>query len=85
VVKKLISRIDEYNLIVPEGLRIEFREKWMDEEDYWKGQQLAEDSYDRIKKVDDWFFRFTNLWKKMKKQQDEVLEQMRNEVLDYLV
>ena len=56
----------------------------MDNKDYWAGQQLAEDSHARIQKVDDWFFRFDSLWKKMKNRQYEAEEIIRSEVLEYL-
>lgn len=84
VVKELITYLDAYNSLVPQEIQIIFREDWMDNEHYWDGQQLAEDSYSRVKKVDDWCFRFSNLWKKMKKQHDEVLTQLRNELLEYM-
>lgn len=50
VVKELIEYLDTYNLLVPEEIQIEFHETWMDDEHYWDGQQLAEDSYSRVKK-----------------------------------
>ena len=49
----------------------------MDKKDFWEGQHLAEASHERVKKVDDWFFRFESLWNKMKKQQTD----MKNELL----
>ena len=83
-VSELIEHITRYNAYAPEEIKIVFHEDWMDDKDYWAGQQLAEDSHDRIKKVDDWFFRFESLWKKLKKRQNEAEDIMRNEVLEYL-
>lgn len=83
-VSELIEHITRYNAYAPEEIKIIFHEDWMDNKDYWAGQQLAEDSHDRIKKVDDWFFRFESLWNKMKKRQNEAEDIMRSEVLEYL-
>ena len=83
-VSELIEHITRYNAYAPEEIKIVFHEEWMDDKDYWVGQQLAEDSHARIKKVDDWFFRFESLWKKLKKRQNEAEDIMRSEVLEYL-
>lgn len=84
VVSELIEHITRYNAYAPEEVKVIFHEDWMDNKDYWAGQQLAEDSHDRIKKVDDWFFRFESLWNKLKKRQNEAEDIMRSEVLEYL-
>lgn len=83
-VVELISHLNQYNAYAPEEIKIVFHEEWMDNKDYWAGQQLAEDSHARIQKVDDWFFRFESLWNKMKNRQNEAEEIMRSEVLEYL-
>lgn len=83
-VSELIEHITRYNAYAPEEVKVIFHEDWMDNKDYWAGQQLAEDSHDRIKKVDDWFFRFESLWNKLKKRQNEAEDIMRSEVLEYL-
>ena len=83
--RELVEDLDQYNSMAPQEIQVEFREDWMKDEHYWEGQQLAEDSYARVKKVDDWCFRFSALWKKMKKLQAEVLEQLRGELVDKLV
>ena len=83
-VSELVEHITRYNAYAPEEIKIISHEAWMDDKDYWAGQQLAEDSHDRIKKVDDWFFRFESLWNKMKKRQNEAEDIMRSEVLEYL-
>ena len=83
-VAELIEHLTRYNAYAPEEIKVIFHEDWMDNKDYWVGQQLAEDSHARIKKVDDWFFRFESLWKKLKKRQNEAEDIMRSEVLEYL-
>ena len=83
-VNELVGSLDAYNSLVPEKIQLEFREPWMDDESYWHGQQIAEDSYERVKTVDVWFSRFSYLWKKTKTQQERVLEQLRNELLSCL-
>jgi len=83
-VTEIISHLNQYNTYAPEETKIIFHEEWMDNKDYWAGQQLAEDSHERIQKVDDWFFRFESIWNKMKKLQNEAEEIMRSEVLEYL-
>lgn len=83
-VNTLIEHITRYNAYAPEEIKIIFREEWMDKEDFWEGQHLAEASHERVKKVDDWFFRFESLWNKMKKQQNEAEEIIRSELLEYL-
>lgn len=83
-VSDLIEHITRYNAYAPEEIKIIFHEDWMDDKDYWAGQQLAEGSHARIQKVDDWFFRFESVWNKLKKRQNEAEEIMRSEVLEYL-
>ena len=83
-VSDLIEHITRYNAYAPEEIKVIFHEDWMDNKDYWAGQQLAEDSHARIQKVDDWFFRFESLWNKLKNRQYEAEEIMRSEVLEYL-
>lgn len=83
-VSDLMEHITRYNAYAPEEIKIIYHEDWMDDKAYWDGQQLAEDSHERIKKVDDWFFRFESLWKKMKKHQMEAEDIMRSEVVEYL-
>ena len=83
-VNKLIEHITHYNVYAPEEIKINFREEWMEDKDYWERQQLAEDSHERVQKVDDWFFRFESLWNKMKKQQNEAEEIIRSEILECL-
>lgn len=83
-VADLLEHIARYNAYAPEEIKIISHEAWMDDKDYWAGQQLAEDSHARIQKVDDWFFRFESLWNKLKKRQDEAEDIMRSEVLEYL-
>ena len=83
-VSDLLEHIARYNAYAPEEIKITIHEEWMDNKDYWAGQQIAEDSHARIKKVDDWFFRFESLWNKLKKRQREAEDIMRSEVLEYL-
>lgn len=83
-ISELIALLNQYNTYAPEETKVIFHEDWMDDEKYWDGQQLAEDSHARIQKVDDWFFRFESVWNKMKKQQNEAEEILRSEVLEYL-
>lgn len=83
-VSDLLEHIARYNAYAPEEIKITIHEEWMDNKDYWVGQQIAEDSHARIKKVDDWFFRFESLWNKLKKRQREAEDIMRSEVLEYL-
>ena len=80
----MLEHIARYNAYAPEEIKITIHEEWMDNKDYWAGQQIAEDSHARIKKVDDWFFRFESLWNKLKKRQREAEDIMRSEVLEYL-
>lgn len=83
-VSDLLEHIARYNAYAPEEIKITIHEEWMDNKDYWAGQQIAEDSHARIQKVDDWFFRFESLWNKLKKRQREAEDIMRSEVLEYL-
>jgi len=83
-VSELVVLLEQYNSYAPEETKVIFHEDWMNDEKYWDGQQLAEDSHARIQKVDDWFFRFESVWNKMKKQQNEAEEILRSEVLEYL-
>lgn len=83
-VSDLLEHIARYNAYAPEEVKITTHEEWMDNKDYWAGQQIAEDSHARIQKVDDWFFRFESLWNKLKKRQREAEDIMRSEVLEYL-
>ena len=83
-VSDLLEHIARYNAYAPEEIKITIHEEWMDNKDYWAGQQIAEDSHARIQKVDDWFFRFESLWNKLKKRQKEAEDIMRSEVLEYL-
>lgn len=83
-VSDLLEHIARYNAYAPEEIKITIHEDWMDNKDYWAGQQIAEDSHARIKKVDDWFFRFESFWNKLKKRQKEAEDIMRSEVLEYL-
>ena len=84
VVDELVGFLDAYNSLTPEEIQIEFREAWMDDKEYWNGQQIAEGSYTRVKKVDTWFSAFSYQWKKKKTQRESVLEQLRTELLDSL-
>lgn len=83
-VDELIVLLNQYNLYAPEEIKIIFHQEWMDNKEYWDNQQLAYDSHERIKKVDDWFYRLENCWNNMKKQQSEAEEILRSEVLEYL-
>jgi len=83
-VSDLLEHIARYNAYAPEEVKVTIHEEWMDNKDYWAGQQIAEDSHARIQKVDDWFFRFESLWNKLKKRQKEAEDIMRSEVLEYL-
>ena len=83
-VSDLLEHIARYNAYAPEEIKITIHEEWMDNKDYWAGQQITEDSHARIQKVDDWFFRFESLWNKLKKRQKEAEDIMRSEVLEYL-
>ena len=80
----LIDLLEKYNAVAPEEIKIIYHEDWMDNKDYWANQQIAEDSHARIKKVDDWFYRFETCWNKMKKQQNEEEEILRDEITEFL-
>lgn len=83
-VKHIIELLNAYNLYAPEEIKIEFHSKWMEKENYWEEQQKAYDTMERIKKVEDWFYRLDNCWKVMWKQQKEAMEKVQEEVLAYL-
>lgn len=84
VVAELIELLEKYNTFAPEETKIIFHEDWMDNKDYWANQQIVDDSHARIKKVDDWFYRLENGWNKMKKQQNEAEEILRDEITEFL-
>ncbi len=83
-VDELVALLNQYNIYAPEETKIIFHQDWMDNKEYWDNQQMAYDSHERIKKVDEWFYRLENCWNKMKKQQNEAEEILRSEVLEYL-
>lgn len=83
-VNHIIELLNTYNQYAPEEIKIEFHAKWMDKENYWEEQQMAYDTMERIKKVEDWFYRLDNCWKVMSKQQKESIQKLQEEVLAYL-
>lgn len=83
-VNHLIELLVRYNQYVPEEIKIDFHSKWMEKENYWEEQQMAYDTMERIKKVEEWFYRLDNCWKVMKKQQNEAMQRLQEEVLAYL-
>lgn len=83
-VNQIIELLNTYNLYAPEEIKIEFHAKWMDKENYWEEQQMAYDTMERIKKVEDWFYRLDNCWKGMGKQQKESMKKLQEAVLAYL-
>lgn len=83
-VDEIIQLLHTYNEYAPEEIKIEFHDKWMDKENYWAEQQMAYDSMERIKKVEDWFYRLDNCWKAMGKQKKEAMQKLQEEVFIYL-
>lgn len=83
-VNHIIELLNTYNLYVPEQIKIDFHAKWMEKENYWEEQQMAYDTMERIKKVEDWFYRLDNCWKVMQKQHEEAMQGLLEEVLAYL-
>lgn len=83
-VNHIIELLNTYNQYAPEEIKIEFHDKWMDKENYWADQVMADDSLARIKKVEDWFCRLDNCWNAMGKQQREAIHKLQEEVLAYL-
>lgn len=83
-VTDFVEHLTRYNAYAPEVIRIAFHEDWMDEKSYWDQQQLASDSHDRIKKVDNWFFNFELSWNRLKKSQKEAEGIMRSEIVKCL-
>lgn len=83
-VDEIIQLLNTYNLYAPDEIKIEFHDKWMDKKDYWENQQIPEDSLDRIKKVEDWFYRLDMCWKGLKKKQIVAMKEMQEAVFSYL-
>ena len=83
-INQIIELLNTYNLYAPEEIKIEFHSKWMEKENYWEGQQMDYDTMERIKKVEDWFYRLDNCWKAMRKQQKNAMQGIQEEVLAYL-
>jgi len=83
-VNHIIEMLNSYNLYVPKEIKIEFHAKWMEKENYWEEQQMAYDTMERIKTVEEWFCRVENCWKVMQKQQKKEMQKVQEEVLAYL-
>ena len=83
-INQIIELLNTYNLYSPEEIKIEFHSKWMDKERYWEEQQMDYDTMERIKTVEDWFYRLDNCWKVMKKSQKAALQKVQEEVRAYL-
>ncbi|MBQ8518447.1 MAG: hypothetical protein IJ455_02430 [Agathobacter sp.] len=83
-VNHIIELLNTYNLYAPEEIQIEFHAKWMEKEGYWEEQQMAYDTMERIKKVEEWFCQLDNCWRVMSKQQKAVMQKLQEEVLAYL-
>ena len=83
-VNRIIDLLNQYNQYAPEEIKIEFHSKWMETENYWEEQMMAYDTMERIKKVEDWFFRVDNCWKVMWKQQKEAMQKLQEEMFEYL-
>ena len=83
-INQIIELLNTYNLYAPEEIKIEFHSKWMEKENYWEAQQMDYDTMERIKKVEDWFYRLDNCWKVMKKSQKAALQKVQEEVRAYL-
>lgn len=80
LVKPLIEYLNDYNTLVPEALQIDYRAKWMDDEDFWVNLVMAADIYDRITKVDEWFYGVYNRWNSLRKQRNEVIKTLTEKV-----
>lgn len=83
-VNHIIELLNTYNSYAPKEIKIEFHGKWMDKENYWEEQQMAYDTMERIKKVEDWFYNLDNCWKAIGKQQKEAMKKLQEDVLAYL-
>ena len=83
-VNEIIELLNTYNSYVPDEIKIEFHDKWMDNEKFWTEQDMPENSLDICRKVEDWAFRLETCWKGMKKQQTATMQTLREEVLAYL-
>lgn len=83
-INHILELLNAYNLYAPEEIKIEYHSKWMEKDNYWEEQQMAYDTMERVKVVEEWFFRLDNCWKAMRKQQKEALKKVEEEVLEYL-
>ena len=80
LVKPLIEHLEDYNTLVPEALQIDYHAKWMDDEEFWVNLVMAMDTYDRIRKVDEWFYGVYYCWQHLRKQRNEVIKTLTEKV-----
>ena len=83
-VNEIIELLNTYNLYVPDEIKVDFHDKWLENDSYWDNQPLPDTSLELIRTVEDWFYRLDRCWKGIKKQQNEIIWELQAEVLSYL-
>lgn len=83
-VNEVVGLLNTYNLYVPDEIKVDFHDKWLEDDTYWDNQPLPDTSLQLIRKVEEWFNRLNWSWKGMKKQQTATMQKLQEEVLAYL-
>lgn len=81
---EFIDLLEEYNAYVSESHRIDLKEEWIQNQNYWDNYQLPEDIHNRFKVIDNWHYSFTWNWKRQKTDRKAIEESLRNQLIEVL-